>query len=185
MHWIVERALVGRKDRKTIAKTAIGWDRFTGLFLIISAALLGAGIAMPAMSVTEMLGLSGSFSIIDLVLALFKSSQGGIALALTLILIVVPCLITASAFDIWYKYALETEIFERRYRRMVKFSRLWFVSVAVMAGGIYYAKTSLPDTVLFPAVYGLALALIVQKLATGRIIRLVSAIKFVDPSEDD
>lgn len=185
MHWIIERALVGRKDRQTVAKTALGLDRYTGLLLIASAALLGVGITMPVMMVTEMLGLSGPFSILDLVLAFFKIEQGGMAIAIALLLIVMPCMITATAFDIWYKYTLESELFERRYSRMVKFSRLWFLSMAALVGGLYYVKTALPDTDLYPAVYALLLALIVQKLAVGRIIRLVSAIKFVDHSEDD
>lgn len=185
MHWIFERALIGRQDRNSIAKTARGWDRFTGVLLIASAALLGAGIAMPVMATTEFFGLAGTYSIIDLVIAFFKTGRAGIALAVALILILTPCIIAATAFDIWYKYGLETELFERRFNRMVKFSRLWLLSAAVLGGGLYYAKMILTDTVLYPALYGLILALIVQKLATGRIIRLVSQVKFVNSPEDD
>jgi uncharacterized paraquat-inducible protein A len=184
-HWLVERVLTGRQDRNTIAKTANGIDRFAGLLLVISAALLGAGLALPIVKAENLFGLSGQFSVINLILKFLGAGQGGLAVAIALLLVILPVMITASAFDVWYKYDMATELFERRYRRLQKFTRLWILSVALVVASVYYLKTSVPDAVIFPALYALLLALIMLRLAVGRITRLMAAIDFVDSSEDD
>ena len=184
MHWIVERILVGRPDRQTIAKYATGSDRYLGVILLLSAALLGLAITQPIITSNGFAGLEGSFSLLSVMAALLKGGQGGIALLIVLLAILLPIVLLSTAFELWYKYELTDAKFLRKANLLRQLGRLWFLSLFIVGGAFYLA--SRPDTgiVLHVAVYYLVMSLALQKLVASRLQPLINAIKFVEEEED-
>ncbi len=180
MQELIERLLVGRSDRQTIAKYAKGKDRYLGLLTIVSAALLGMGIAAPFATVENFYSLQGQFSIVSGSLALLKSGYGAYALIGLALFIAIPVLSIATAFDLWYKYDLQSEKLDRMISRAKICGRIWFFVMLGTISLIYYVKISSTNTVMHLPVYYLLLSVISQKLVLARISGLFSIVKFVD-----
>ncbi|GLQ06038.1 hypothetical protein [Sneathiella chinensis] len=180
MHWLVERTLVGRTGKQTIAKYAAGPDRFHGVLIIASAALLGVGIAAPFATVDGFFGLTGQFSLFQAILELMKAGQGVYAVGVAVVFMVVPVLIVATNFDLWYKIELTSDKFEKYQRRLALCGRLWFFVMLATIALVFYVRTSGAGGVLHASVYYLLLSVILQKLNHGRITRLLATVKFVD-----
>ncbi len=100
MHWVLERIIVGRADRQTIAKYAVGPDRFLGVGLMLCAALLGLGVTQPLITSGGFMGLQGQYSLLALMAEFFKSGRGGLALSLAVLLVLLPVVLLSTAFDI-------------------------------------------------------------------------------------
>ncbi|GEM_PF-3191946 len=183
MQQFMERFLVGRADRQTIAKHATGKDRFIGVLTILSAALLGMGVASPIMTVDGFFGLTGQYSLFTAALAYMKAGQGAYAMGIALLFGAVPVFSIATVFDLWYKYQLHEEKTERVISRAHMCGKLWFFVVLAMAALIYYAKTSSTSAEIHLALYYLLISMILQKLTLTRLGGLLSSIRYVE--EDD
>ncbi|MBO0334236.1 paraquat-inducible protein A [Sneathiella sp. CAU 1612] len=183
MHWFVERILVGRPDRQTIAKYAEGSDRYLGVFLLISAALLGLALTQPIMTSNGFAGLDGSFSLLSAMAALLKSGQGGIALLIAVLSILLPIVLLSTAFELWYKYELTDAKFLRKTQLLRQLGRLWFLSLFVIGAAIYLGTRADSGLVLHVAVYYLLLSLAIQKLVAARLQPMINAVQFVDEDE--
>lgn len=184
MHWVVERILVGRPDRQTIAKYAKNGNRYLGIILLISAALLGLAITQPIMTSDGFAGLNGSFSLLSGMAALLKSGQGGIALLIAVLAILLPVVLLSTAFELWYKYELTDNKFLRKAGLLRQLGRLWFCSLFVIGAMIYLASRADTGLVLHAAVYYLIISLAMQKLVASRLQPLMNAVKFVEEEED-
>lgn len=180
MQELIERFLVGRSDRQTIAKYAKGKDRYMGLLTLISAALLGMGVAAPFATVENFYGLQGQFSVVTGSLELLKSGYGVYALIGMGLFILVPVFSIATAFDLWYKYPLQSEKLERMIARANACGKIWFLVMLGTISLIYYVKMYSNETIMHLPVYYLLLSVVSQKLVLSRIFRLFSMIKFED-----
>lgn len=180
MHWIVKRALSGRPERQTISKYAKGLDQFHGVLTIIAAALLGMGVAAPFATVDGFYSLTGQYSLITAALELMKTGNGMYALGIAVVFIAIPTLSIATAFDLWYKYELQGEKFQKTLDRSVTCGRLWFFVMLGVIGLIYYISQSSAEAILHPSVYYLMLSVMLQKITLTRISRLASAVQYVD-----
>ena len=183
MHWVVERILVGRSDRQTIAKYARGADKYLGVWLLVSAALLGLAITQPMVTTSGFLGLDGSFSLLSGMLALLSGGQGGLALLIAVITVALPILLLSSAFEIWYKYELSDEKFSRKTRLLFLLGRVWLLVLGLVLITIYLVSQAEKDTSLHFANYYLVISLALQKLVVARLKPMVSAVEFVVDEE--
>lgn len=179
MHWAVERLLSGRTERQTISKHAKGADRFLGILTISSAALLGFGVAAPFATVEGFYGLSGQYSIVTAALEFLKTGNGVYSLGILMVFVLIPVLSIATAFDLWYKYQMQDDKFQKILGRSVTCGKLWFFVMLASISLVYYTKISSPDAILHPSVYYLLVSVMMQKLILTRIARLASAIKYV------
>ncbi len=179
----MERFLVGRSDRQTIAKHATGRDRYIGVLALLSAALLGMGVASPFVTMDGFFGLTGQYSLFTATVDYMQAGQGAYAIAIALLFGVIPGFSIATVFDLWYKYQLYEEKTERVISRAHLCSKLWFLVVLAMTALIYYAKTSSPDAELHLAVYYLVMSLTLQKLMLIRLNGLLSSIQYVEEDE--
>ncbi|MZR31249.1 paraquat-inducible protein A [Sneathiella litorea] len=184
MHWVVERILVGRPDRQTISKYANGADRFLGVVLLASAALLGVAITQPILTSFGFMGLNGSFSLVSGMAEFLKGGQGGIALLIAVFTILLPIMLLSTAFELWYKYELSDTKFVRKANLLRHFGRLWFLSFFTVVFAIYFTEQSDTGTILHITGYYLIVSLALQKLVAARIQPLINAVKFVEEVED-
>ncbi len=180
MHWAVERLISGRAERQTISKHAKGPDRFLGILTIVSAALLGFGIAAPFATVEGFFGLTGQYSLFTAALEFLKAGNATYAMGILVVFVLIPVLSIATAFDLWYKYQMQDEKFQKILSRSVACGRLWFFVMLGAISLVYYTKMSSTGAILHPSVYYLLVSVMMQKLILTRIARLASAIKFVD-----
>lgn len=183
MHWVVERILVGRPDRQTIAKYAKSGDRYLGIILLISAALLGLAITQPMMTSDGFAGLNGSFSLLSGMAALLKNGQGGIALLIAVLAILLPVVLLSTAFELWYKYELTDSKFLRKAGLLRQLGKLWFCSLFVVGAMIYLSSRADTGLVLHAAVYYLIISLAMQKLVASRLQPLINSVKFVEEED--
>lgn len=183
MHWFVERILVGRPDQQTIAKYAKGSDRYLGVFLLISAALLGLALTQPIMTSQGFVGLDGSFSLLSAMAALLKGGQGGVALLIAVLSVLLPVVLLSTAFELWYKYELTDPKFLRKTQLLRQLGRLWYLSLLVIGAAIYLGSRADSGLVLHVAVYYLLISLAMQKLVAARLQPLINAVQFVDEEE--
>ncbi|MEX0583076.1 MAG: paraquat-inducible protein A [Sneathiella sp.] len=184
MNWVIERILVGRPDRQTIAKYAKGSDRYLGVLLIVSAALLGLAMTQPMITTTGLSGLSGSHSLLTALPELLKGGQGGIAVLIAVITILLPILLLSTAFDLWYKYELADTKFLRKARLLQQLGRIWLLLLGLVLIAIYFAVLAEAETTLHLAVYYLVISLALQKLITARLQPMINAVRFVEGEED-
>ena len=184
MHWAIERILLGRPDRQTIAKYAKGNDRYLGAGILVSAALLGLAITQPMITATGYLALSGSYSLLRAMGEFLKTGQGTLALLVFGVTILFPVFFLSTAFDLWYKHELQEPKFARKARLLHQFSRLWFVVFAVVLAGIYFLMRAQTGVVLHVAIYYLVISLALQKLVTARMMPMINAVTFVDEEGD-
>ena len=182
MHWSLEYILVGRPDRQTISKFAKGRDRYIGVGLLVSAALLGMALSQSIVTIQNFHDLNGSFSLIDGMVALFKTGQGAVAMLILVTTIVVPIITLSSAFELWYKYELQSERFSNKAQRLRRYGRLWYLIFGSVLIGAYLIQNGEIEAVIHAPVYYLTVPLALQKLAIARMEPLISAVQFV---EDD
>jgi hypothetical protein len=178
MHWLVERVLIGASHKTTIAKYAKGFDLILGLLTIISAALLGLSLTSVVATFDGLYGLYGSYSLIDGLVAIFKVGKMMEASAGFFAFILLPVLNISTAFELWYKYQLQDDKFEKYVRRIKTCRRLWLLS-ALVAAGFVYLVNSLEQGVLHFPVYYLFFSLILQLFTLNRIGRMVAMVKIV------
>lgn len=184
MHWVVERILIGRPDRQTISKYAKGSDRYLGVLLIVSAALLGLAITQPMITTVGFLGLEGRYSLLTALPELLKSGQGGLAVLIAVLTIILPILLLSTAFDLWYRHELADAKFLRKSRLLRQLGRLWLMLLGLVLIFIYFAVQSGEGTTLHLAVYYLVVSLALQKLVAARLQPLINAVQFVEIEED-
>lgn len=178
MHWFLQRVLVGISHKQTIAKYSKGLDQSLGVLTVISAALLGVGVAAPFATVVNFYGLVGEYSIFTGVMELLKIGKGGAALGGAAIIIMLPVYGISTAFDLWYKHVLQSAKFEKASGRSALCGYLWFVTFGAASALIFFVQTSSSDVILHPSVYCLLLSLILQKITLTRITRLISLVQF-------
>ncbi|USG60364.1 paraquat-inducible protein A [Sneathiella marina] len=182
MHWSLKNLLVGRPDRQTISKFAKGRDRYIGVGLLVSAALLGIALSQSIVTVQNFHSLNGSYSLIDGMVALFKTGQAAIAMLILVTTIVVPIITLSSAFEIWYKHELQSERFPHKAQRLRRYGRLWYLVFGSVLIGIYLIQNSEIEATIHAPIYYLTVSLALQKLALVRMEPLINSIQFV---EDD
>lgn len=180
MHWSLDNILVGRPDRQTISKFAKGRDRYIGVGLIASAALLGIALSQTIVSVENFHNLNGSYSLADGMVALFKTGQAAIAMLILVTTIIVPIITLSSAFEIWYKHELQSDRFSHKAQRLRRYGRLWYLVFGSVLIGVYIIQNSEVEAVIHAPVYYLTISLALQKLAIARMEPLISAVQFVD-----
>lgn len=180
MQELIERFLVGRSGRQTIAKYAKGKDRYVGLLTLVSAALLGMGVAAPFATVENFYGLEGQFSVVTGSLALLKSGYGAYALIAIVLFIAIPVFSIATVFDLWYKYDLQNEKLERLITRARACGKFWFLVMLGTISLVFYVKISSSETIMHLPVYYLLLSVILQKLVISRVSGLFAIVKFED-----
>ncbi|MCF8466135.1 MAG: hypothetical protein K9G33_01915 [Sneathiella sp.] len=183
MHWVIERILVGRPDRQTISKYTQGADRYLGIMLLFSAALLGLAVTQPMITASGVLGLIGSHSLLTAAVELLKTGQGVLALLVLVLTVLLPIALLSTAFDLWYKHELQEVKFVRKARLLRQLGRLWFVSFASILIAIYLATRANAATILHLAVYYLVISLALQKLVVARMVPMINAVTFVDDDE--
>ena len=179
MQQLIERVLVGRSHRQTIAKHASGLDRYTGVLTIAAACLLGIGAAAPIATVEDFFGLNGQFSIFTAAMELIKIGQGAHAIGLAGIFGVIPIFSIATVFDLWYKYELHEEKTERMLPRAGFCNRIWFLVMLATLALIYYVSQSSEGAILHMAIYYLLLSVLLQKITLSRLTGLLDKIKYV------
>jgi uncharacterized paraquat-inducible protein A len=182
MHWVLENILVGRSDRQTISKFAKGRDRYAGVGLLASAALLGIALSQSIVTVQDFHDLNGSYSLIDGMVALFKSGQAAVAMLILVTTIIVPIITLSSAFELWYKHELQSDRFSYKAQRLRRYGRLWYLVFGSVLIGIYLIQNSEIEAVVHAPVYYLTVSLALQKLVIARMEILLNAVQFV---EDD
>lgn len=182
MHWALEQILVGRPGRQTISKYAKGQNKYLGLFLMISAAFLGLALTQPIATVTDFHSIRGSVSLLSAMISLLKTGQGGEALAVALIVVIIPVYLLSAAFDLWYKHELHGDKFERKASALLRMGRLWFLSAAGVIGGLYCLVAADQGSRFHYAVYFLLISLLLMKFVFLRLTPLINAIRFVDGS---
>jgi uncharacterized paraquat-inducible protein A len=182
MHWIVEKILVGRPDKQTLSKFAKGRDHYLGAGLLVSAALLGVALSQSIVSVQNFNGLNGSYSLIDGMITLFKSGQPAVAMVILVTTIIVPIITLSSAFELWYKYELQSDRFPHKAQRLRRYGRLWYLVFGSVLIGVYLIQNSEIEAVIHAPVYYLTVSLALQKLVITRMEPLINAVQFV---EDD
>ncbi|MFC4273483.1 hypothetical protein GQF03_06820 [Sneathiella chungangensis] len=180
MHWAVERLLVGRPDRQTIAKYARGADRYLGAALLLSAALLGLAITQPLITTDGFLDLNGGYSLLTVMAEFFKAGRGGLAVLIALITIFLPILLLSTAFEIWYKYELKDDKFLRKARLLHQLGRLWLFILALVLIAIFMATRAEVAVTLHVGVYYLVVSLALQKLVAARLQPMINAVQFVE-----
>ncbi|MEH6546678.1 MAG: paraquat-inducible protein A [Sneathiella sp.] len=181
-HWSLENILVGRADRQTISKFAKGRDRYIGVGLLASAALLGLALSQSIVTVQSFHDLNGSYSLIDGMVALFKSGQPAVAMLILVTTIVVPIIILSNAFELWYKHELQSDKFPYKAQRLRRYGRLWYLVFGSVLIGVYLIQNSEIEAVIHAPVYYLTVSLALQKLAIARMEPLINAVQFI---EDD
>lgn len=179
MQQFIERILVGRSNRQTIAKHASGLDRYVGVLTIVSACLLGIGAAAPIATVDGFYGLKGQYSLFTAAMELLEMGRGSYALALAVIFGVIPIFSIATVFDLWYKYELHAEKTERMIPRAGFCNRIWFLVMLATLALIYYVSQSSEDAILHMALYYLLLSVMLQKITLSRLTGLLDKIKYV------
>lgn len=184
MQGILKRILVGREDRQTISKFATGIDRFLGVGLIVSAALLGMALTRPVLQTDSYLDLSGTYSLIDAMTALLKAGHGLASVLILISAILIPILLLSSAFDLWYKHELQGSKFEAKAARLQQFGRLWFLSAAIILFGLYAVMTMGQGNQLLSSAYYLIVSVMLLKLVLLRLRQLISAVQFVEDDDD-
>tara|TARA_R100000005_G_scaffold53523_1_gene26232 strand:- start:577 stop:1128 length:552 start_codon:yes stop_codon:yes gene_type:complete len=179
MHWVLERIIVGRADRQTIAKYAVGPDRFLGVGLMLCAALLGLGVTQPLITSGGFMGLQGQYSLLALMAEFFKSGRGGLALSLAVLLVLLPVVLLSTAFDIWYKYELASDKFLRKSALLRHLARAILLVLALLIGALVFVGQQAAIT-LHLAAYYLVITLALQRLAAARLQPLLNAVQFVE-----
>ncbi len=183
MHWALEQLLVGRADRQTIAKYATGADRMLGILLMLSAALLGLALTQPLLTAGGFMALAGEYSLLELIKALFLSGRGAMALIIALFVIVFPVVLLSLAFDVWYKFELGGDKFERKSARLRALGRLVLPVFALIPIALYLAGRE-ADVILHGAGLYLVASFALLKIATARMQPLTRAVRFVDAEEN-
>ncbi|MBL4667635.1 MAG: hypothetical protein JKY04_09665 [Sneathiella sp.] len=125
------------------------------------------------------MGLDGSLTVFTGLIDLLKIGQGSYAMGGAVLFIALPIFCISTSFDLWYKYEIHGEKFDRYVSRAAACSRLWYLLAIGSVGFIYLLKTSENGVVYLP-VYYLLMSVMLQKLILTRISRLTAAAKFVD-----
>jgi len=180
MNWVLERILVGRADRQTISKYAAGADRYLGVVLILAAALLGMALTSRALTASGYMGLDGTYSLLDMLLPLFKGGNGKSAGFIVIIALLIPVLLLSNAFDLWYKLELQGEIFARKAVRLQQYGKLWYLECVAIIFGIYILFSAKDEVILHPAIYYLVISVGLQKLVLTRLGSMINTVKFVE-----
>ncbi|WP_025898473.1 hypothetical protein [Sneathiella glossodoripedis] len=183
MHPIIERILVGSPYKNTLSKHAKGVDRTLGVATIAAAALLGLGISSPLASSEDLFGLTGSFTILSAIFELMKLGQGSYGLGIAVVFVGLPFLNIATAFDFWYKHPLDSDKFDRFYRRVNACARLWFV-IFIAAGFFIYTVNSSSGGGLYLPIYYLLASIILQKFVLTRMSRMAAVVQFIEDDGD-
>jgi uncharacterized paraquat-inducible protein A len=184
MNWFIERVLLGRADRQTISKYAKGTDRYLGIGIVVSAALLGIAATSPILTTVDFLGLTGSFSLIELMIDLVKGGQGAIAILTFVVSLLAPVFMLSGAFELWYKHELQGDAFEIKAGRLRQYGRYWYLMFLVLIIGLYAASHVGVDTVLHLPVYYLVLSSALIKLILARMTLLLNLVEFVSDDGD-
>ena len=184
MSWVKKRILLGRPDRQTIAKYAKGSDRYLGVLLIVSAALLGLAITQPMITTMGFSGLDGTYSLLTAIPELFKDGRGGLAVLIAVLTIILPIILLSTAFDLWYKHELSDSKFLSKSRLLKQLGRIWLLLIGLILIAIYFATQAGADTTLHLAVYYLVISLALQKLIAARLIPLINAVELVEIEGD-
>jgi len=182
MHWSLEYILVGRPDKQTISKYAKGRDRYIGVGLLVSAALLGIALSQSIITVQNFHDLNGPYSLVDGMIELFKKGKAAIAMVVLVTTIIVPIITLSSAFELWYKHELHSDRFSYKAQRLRRYGRLWYLVFGSVLIGIYLIQNSEIEAVIHAPVYYLTVSLALQKLAIARMEPLINTVQFV---EDD
>ncbi len=183
MHPLYQRFLVGSPYKNTLSKHASGVDKYLGVATILAAAFLGLGITSPLANSDDFYGLSGSFSLISAVTDLMKLGAGSYALGIGVLFVALPILNISTAFDFWYKHPLDSEKFDRFFRRVNACNRLWFIMFGAAAFLVYAINTS-PSGIIYPPIYYLIISILLQKFALIRMSRMASVVQFVEDDGD-
>lgn len=179
MQQFIERILVGKSNKQTIAKHASGLDRYTGVLTIAAACLLGMGVASPIATVEDFYGLTGQFSLFTAAMKLLEIGRGSYAITLAVIFGVIPIFSISTVFDLWYKYELHLEKTERVIPRAGFCSRIWFLVMLTTLALIYYVSQSSESAMIHMAMYYLLLSVFLQKITLSRLTGLLNKIKYV------
>ncbi len=129
-------------------------------------------------------GLEGSYSLLTALPELLKDGQGGLAVLIAVLTIILPILLLSTAFDLWYKHELADAKFLRKSRLLRQLGRLWLLLLGLVLIAIYYAAQAKGGTTLHLAVYYLVVSLALQKLVAARLQPLINAVEFVEIEED-
>jgi len=184
MKEFVNTILIGMAHRNTIAKYAVGLDRYVGLLIVLAAASLGMAIFMPIATVESFRGLTGTFAILDAIKALYvNQDMGGMAI-LFLAGILWPVLSLSIAFDLWYKHPVQEAKFLKNAPRIRFFGRMWFMLALLVVGFVYVIQFEAGGKVHLP-IYFLLLSVILQKLCITRIQGLLDRIQFEEVEENE
>ncbi len=182
MKEVLNTFMIGMAHRNTIAKYAVGGDRYVGLLLVLAAAMLGMGIFMPIATVEDYRGLTGTLSVLDAVKALYGQQDMGGVIVLFLVGILWPVLSLAVAFDLWYKHPIQEAKFLKNAPRIRFFGSVWFVLAVLVVGFIYQVQFEAGGKVHLPF-YFILLSVILQKLCFTRIQLLLNRIQFEEVDE--
>lgn len=182
MHWALERLLVGRADRQTIAKHARGKDRLIGIGTMASAALLGLALTQPLLTAEGFMGLAGDYSLLRLLGALWQGGNGLLVLIIALLVILLPVALLSLAFDIWYKHALTESGFLRKARLLRPLGRMLLPVILLVGAALYGADRAGGTGLHIAAAYGL-LSLALLKLILARLQPMIDSVRFVEEEE--
>ncbi|WP_373085115.1 hypothetical protein [Sneathiella sp.] len=179
MHWAIEHLLVGRTDRQTISKYARGMDKYLGLLLTVSAALLGLAVSEPIVTTNALLGLDGTYSVLSGMVALLEAGQGAAAVMTLAVTLLLPVFLLSTAFDLWYKHELADPKFLRKAKLLKQLGNFWFIAVGSVLAAIYFIQRA-PDSFLHFAILYLLVAVTLSKLVLLRLLPMINAVKFVN-----
>lgn len=134
--------LLGQKADQSISDIGTGREKWIGPLLLGSTVLLGLGLVLPVVRVTEFFIFADALSIADGILSLWRDGEYLLAAVVLLFSAVFPYYKLDQAYRLWRRTNVHATAFDKRLRRIGWLSKWSMVDVLVIALFVFSIKAT-------------------------------------------